>query len=308
MTARRLGEAVRLGEYDPGSLAWHELRARRVGGSEIGAVLGISEYESAFSLWHRKADRLGPVAETDIMVYGSVIEDAVVELWSRNRPDYRIRRAGTYVNRARDYQLASPDRVLGGPDGPELLEVKSSGDRWKWGDEGSDEVPPGYLAQARWQLDTFGYRRCRFAVLFSGRPPVREFVVEHDQHDADLMRDAAAEFVRTLEAGEVPDIDGHSATWQAIREMHPDIEDRDVEIDPATAARYRAVVADAKAADEVKRRVSGELVTAMDGARRAVLTNPLDPKKPEVIARREPFRDATRLIPVASRAKTGAPA
>lgn len=304
--ARHLGEAIRLGDYDPGTEAWHKMRERRVGGSEIPAVLGLSEWQSAFSLWHVKANRLDPEAENPMMNFGKLIEPVIVELWSQQHPDLRVRQAGTYVHRERNYQLASPDRIVTGPDGPELLELKSDGDGWKWGEPGTDEVPPGYLAQCRWQLDTFGYRRCRVAVLVAGRPPVREYIVEADPDDAELMRKAGAEFVDTLEAGEVPDIDGHSATWQAIKELHPDIDGTDVEIDPAFAARYRHAVAEHKAAEEIKRLVSGELVVAMAGARRAVLPNLDNPNKPDVVARREPFRDGTRLVPVHTRQKAGA--
>ena len=52
-TAPAAGPTV-LGWFEPGTSDWHAARANGIGGSEIAAVLGLSPYESRFSLWHRK--------------------------------------------------------------------------------------------------------------------------------------------------------------------------------------------------------------------------------------------------------------
>ena len=51
---------VLIGTFSPGSEEWLAARADGLGGSEVAAVLGLSPFESRFSLWHRKAGRVGP--------------------------------------------------------------------------------------------------------------------------------------------------------------------------------------------------------------------------------------------------------
>ncbi|MTV69910.1 hypothetical protein GM538_14210, partial [Streptococcus pneumoniae] len=52
------------------------------------------------------------------------------------------------------------------------------------------------------------------------------------------MREAAVGFLDTLEHGIGPDIDEHTATYQAIREMHPDIDGTDIEVDDTLAVAW----------------------------------------------------------------------
>ncbi|MDQ3578214.1 MAG: YqaJ viral recombinase family protein, partial [Actinomycetota bacterium] len=59
-----------VGDFAPGSPEWHAARAQGLGGSEIAAVLGLSPWESRFSLWHRKTGTASPVVENDIMYWG----------------------------------------------------------------------------------------------------------------------------------------------------------------------------------------------------------------------------------------------
>ncbi|MCP3799769.1 YqaJ viral recombinase family protein [Allokutzneria sp. A3M-2-11 16] len=262
--------AVRLGTWAPGSAEWFSARASGLGGSEIAAVLGLSPWESRFSLWHKKKGLAAPEPDNDAMRRGRLFEAVVAEWFAAEHPEYRVRRTGTWASRHRPWQVATPDRLLSAVAGRALLEIKTATDTDKWGEPGTDEIPVHYRAQVMWQLDTLGLRRAHVAVLTSGLN-FREYVVDWNLAEVEVLRTAGREFLDTIERDERPDIDEHGATYRVVRELHPDIDDVEVEIEPALAERYRRTVAEHKSAEAAKQQATAEVLDALGSGRRAVV-------------------------------------
>lgn len=265
-----------LGHFEPGSDSWHAARANGIGGSEIAAVMGLSPYESRFSLWHRKQGLIGPVEESEQMYWGKVHEPGICARFAQEHPEWFVRGSFTYAAAERPWQIANPDRNLWRPDSSAtdtvpaaLLETKTSRDAEGWGEEGTAEIPVHYRAQCLWYMDVTGARRCYVAVLIAGSE-YREYVVDYDPADALHMREAAAEFMRTLAAGERPDIDGHSATYQAIREIPDGLDPVDVEIPTELRDRFHAAQDQAWLAEDELTACKGELLDAIGTGQRAV--------------------------------------
>jgi putative phage-type endonuclease len=74
MTAPAIARPTVIGYFEPGSAEWHAARRNGVGGSEIAAVMGLSPYESRFSLWHRKQGMVNPVDENPQMYWGKLLD------------------------------------------------------------------------------------------------------------------------------------------------------------------------------------------------------------------------------------------
>ena len=270
-TAPALVTGELVGHFEPGTPAWHAARATGIGGSEIAAVLGLSPYESRFSLWHRKNGLVAPVEETGVMYWGKALEPVICNEYAKRHPEQHVAPAGTYHGPGRPWQIANPDRLLIAADNTvEVLEAKTSRDAEGWGEEDTDEVPVYYRAQVRWYLDALGLTTARIAVLISGSD-YREYTVEADPADAQLMRDRAQAFLTTVTAGTRPAIDGHAATYQAIKEIPEGMDDVDVDITPALRDRYFTALAAAKAAEEEKRCASGLVLDEIGTGRRAVV-------------------------------------
>jgi putative phage-type endonuclease len=261
--------AVRVGTFEPGSPEWLAARASGLGGSEIAAVLGLSPWQSRFSLWHRKKGLIGPEPDNDGMSRGRRLEPVIAEWFADQHPEYQVRRTGTWVNRARRWQIATPDRLLTKISTRAALEIKTAADAAEWGEPGTDEIPVCYRAQVIWQLDTLGLRRAHVAVLTG--LDFREYVVEWNRAEAELLRAAGREFLDTVERDERPDIDEHGATYRTVRELHPEIDDVEVEIERALAERYRHAVAEHKAAEQAKQQATAEVLDALGAGRRAVV-------------------------------------
>jgi putative phage-type endonuclease len=239
---------VLLGHFTPGTAAWDEARTGlTVTATEIAAILGLSPWMSRFSLWHKKTGLpVGPFEMTPAIEWGNRLEDAVCLKWEEEHPGMLAAPAGTWRNRDREWQRATPDRVLyAAPadvfDVPEkavgLLEVKTSPFGDGWGPDGSDEYPLHYRCQIQWQLDALGLKVCNLAVLIGGWD-YREYVVEYDEADAKIMRAAAERFLDDVRQGNRPPIDGADDTYQTIRVQPDGLEDVDVEIPLEDAARY----------------------------------------------------------------------
>ncbi|MFB9687238.1 YqaJ viral recombinase family protein [Amycolatopsis plumensis] len=262
--------AVRVGTFEPGSAAWHAARTSVLGGSEVAAVLGLSPWESRFSLWHKKKGNVDPEGDNAVMRWGRWLEDPIARAFAEQHPEYRMRRSGTWASRARRWQVATPDRLLSSLTERALLEVKTSHNTDEWGEPGTDEVPIYYRTQALWQLDTLGLSRAHIAVLISGSD-YREYVVDWNIAEVSVLREAGREFLDTLERDERPDIDEHTATYRTVRALHPLIDDVEVEIAPGLAERYRRAIAEHKAAEDAKRRAAAEVLDALGSGRRAVV-------------------------------------
>lgn len=256
---------VVLGYFEPGSDAWHAARANGIGGSEIAAVLGLSPYESRFSLWHRKKGLIGPVEESEEMYWGKEHEPAICRRFARDHPDLDVTPAPTYCHPDRPWQIANPDRHAG----PDLLEAKTARDAEGWGEEGTDQIPVHYRAQCLQYLDVTGRRRCWIGVLIAGSE-YREYVVDYDEDEARLLREAGARFMNDLARNIRPDIDGHSATYQAIREIPEGLDPIDVEITTELRDRFYAAQDAAWAAEDELTACKGELLDAIGTGQRAV--------------------------------------
>lgn len=252
MTATPTG--VLLGQYEPGTPSWEAARTGPViTATRIAAVMGLSPWESRFSLYHRlRGDVTDRVEVTPQMEWGTRHEPAIARKFIDDHPHLRAEETGTWRHRDRTWQRATPDRLLtpaslndvGGWTlaDVELLEMKFSPDEHGWGPDGSDEFPIHYRCQVLWQLDTLGLHTAHLAVLIRGYD-YRTYTVRHDEAEALLLRQAAREFLDDVEAGCRPPIDGHTATYQTVRRLPDGLDDIDVPIDAGLRDRYFAALA-----------------------------------------------------------------
>lgn len=261
--------AEHVGQFAEGTDEWRAAREGAITGSRIAAVLGLSPWESPFSLWHRMMGVAPEQPVSDLMHWGTKLEPVILAEYAERRRfagHQLVTKPGVYRSVERPWQMVTPDAI----DGDSVVEVKFSPQADGWGESGTDEIPVYYRAQALWQLDTFGFERATVAVFIGGSADYREYVVEQDPADIAVMRAKALAFLASIEGGARPDIDGHSATYQVVREMHPDIDDEKVELPGAVGDRYLAALTWMDAAEDAKARAVSEVVDAMGRGRRAI--------------------------------------
>jgi putative phage-type endonuclease len=271
---------VLLGHFTPGTAAWDEARTGLcITATEIAAVVGLSPWMSRFTLWHKKSGlNVAPFEMTSPIEWGTRLEDAVAGKWQDEHPGQLAAPAGTWHHRERTWQRATPDRLIYPQPEREfevpdqatgLLEVKTSPFGDDWGPDGSDGVPIWYRCQVLWQMDALGLKRTDFAVLISGHD-YREYVVEYDEAEAKVLRDAAVKFLDEVREGVRPPIDGADDTYQTIRVQPDGFDDVDVEIPLEDAARYEIAQVASKAAAVELTAAKGIVLDRIGTGRRAV--------------------------------------
>lgn len=263
MTAKLILPPERCGPDHP---EWFEARRAGITASEIAGILGLSKHESARSLYHHKRGETPDEPDNDAKRWGRRLEAPIADEFADRHPEFTIEFGGLYGNADRPWQMATPDRLIFDTAAPELteaepvslLEIKTSGSFDEWGDDGGDDIPVAYRCQVLWQMDVLGLTEARVALLVSGQS-YREYTVPYDPDDAALMRDTASDFLDALDLEAPPDVDAHTATGEALKHLHPDIDDTEVEVSGDLADEYAAACQAERAAKDRKKLAENRL-------------------------------------------------
>lgn len=199
--------------------AQRQLRRRGIGGSEIGAVAGLSPYATPLDVWRAKVEG-AVIPETPAMRRGRLLEPAVAE-WYAEETGAELREVGTLQHPTRPIVIASPDRLARLAGEERVLEIKTAAGRLaeQWGRPGSDEVPAHYLAQVAWEMAVTDLPRADLAVLIAGED-FRIYRFERDLELEGYLFELAERFwVDCVEAGRPPALDGSEAArrWLHLR-------------------------------------------------------------------------------------------
>lgn len=258
--------------FEPGSDEWREQRRKMLGGSEIAAVVGLSPFESPFSLWHRKAGLADPQSDQPVMEWGRRLEDAIRRKWLERESHGLFGTGETFVRDG--WMIASPDaRVATGEDFDriEILEVKTSprGDEWAREDTDPEKaIPVYYQCQAQWYMAVLGLSVCHFAVLISGYD-YREYTLPRNDDEIKYLTECGRAFLDSIAQGRRPNIDAHTQTYETIKELHPDIDGEDVQIDADLAEQWISAVKLLDVATAEHGLAKNLLADAMGSAKRA---------------------------------------
>jgi putative phage-type endonuclease len=261
------GDAVAVGEFEPGSAEWLELRRSGVGGSDVASILGWSKWSSAYALWASKRGLVSDSVENEAMEWGSLLEPVIREKFARKHPEWMVVNCKqTFAFDGEPWRLANVDGFIYAGDSVGLLEIKTA----RFEDDWVSGVPLYYEAQVQWYLAVLGLKWAKVAVLFGGNS-YREFDVAFDELFVDRMVGKAREFWDCVVSGVAPDWDGSASTLETVRQLHPLIEDGEVELGDLGVHLVLAAVEFEKA-EEHLREMKARTVDAMGSARYGVVT------------------------------------
>ena len=213
-----------LGVFENGTDEWHEARTHGIGGSEIGTLLGLNQWASAYALYCKRLELIPNPPLTSMAVkIGNALEQPILDLWAEIHPEYEVFTTGTYQHAKIPYLHANPDALAKHRETGEwvVIEVKTSRNYWP-------ELPPAYEAQVQHYLDVLHLKRGILVALVG--MDWTEYEIDRDDFRIENQRIAASEFWRCLQTATPPAWDGSQSTFEAVREQHPDITDEEVEI------------------------------------------------------------------------------
>lgn len=220
----KLGPSELVGIFEQGSREWHQVRESGIGGSEIGAILGLNPWSSAYKVWAEKTKQL-PQLELDnwAVRFGRAFEQPILNLWQEDNPDWIVCTTGTYRHREHTFAIANPDAIALHRYSGEamILEVKTARNYWA-------EVPPHYEAQLQWYMAITGITKGRIVAVAGW--DWRDIEYELDEFQAGVMFSAAGRLWEKVQTINEPDWDGSKATYEVIRELNPYIDDSEAEL------------------------------------------------------------------------------
>lgn len=192
---------------------WLALRDSGLGGSEIAGILGISPWESPYTIWARKRHEIGPLDESEPMRWGTVLEQPIAQEWSDRYgiDSYQPPPITIYRSKACPIALSSPDRLA--ENNTAWLEIKNVG-RFKL-DDWDEGIPDYYWAQAQWQLAVSGLALCHVVALVGGQDLRWRRVNADPKWQADAFEQAEA-FWQRVQSGQAPEVDASEATRKAL--------------------------------------------------------------------------------------------
>jgi putative phage-type endonuclease len=296
----------------PGTAAeadWLDARRKGVTASEIAPLMGLSNWTSPYALFHRKLGNLPEQEDNLSMVVGRHFEGFVADLFYERHPEFTALGNGQelYAHPDRPWQMATPDRLLYPecyppwlPDIADVLavlECKTSSSYDEWGEDGSDDIPVKYRCQVLWQCDVLGVGAWFVACLFMHSRKLRVYHGEVDDQaraDLDLMRAEAEIFLRMVQRGDEPPVDWRPATGDALKALHPDLEDRTAVVTLTLASQYRRACAAYKRAEQRKKLADHKLRHAAGNAAR------ISDKRGDAVAQHQiyPVREHVRKASV----------
>jgi putative phage-type endonuclease len=260
-----LFDAVLLGDFANGSQEWHDLRNEPgvVGGSDIGAIAGLSSWESCITKWAKKTGQIpDEVTPNMSMKLGTILESPILNLFAAENPELEIYETGTWANKDNPWARSNPDGLYKDADGNwGIIEVKFSRDYWSG-------VPQAYRAQVLWYMRVFGIKQAKLVALAGSS--YMEFDIEWDEFEAQTLWDAAVRFRQACLEMKMPYWDGSNSTLETIRALSPGIVDTEVDLDDL-GMHYINSVDELDKATVKMTELKARVINAMDGAKRGLV-------------------------------------
>lgn len=229
------------------------LAARKagIGGSDIAAILGLSQWKTPYEVWlDKRGEREDDGEQSEPAYWGTVLEDVVAKEYQK-RSGNKVQRVNRMMQHPEaPFALANIDRAVVNPEisgtvrwkgdrltTDRLLECKTANGFMAkfWGDAGTDDVPDYYLTQCQWYCAITGAAACDLAVLIGGQDFRTYTIARHDDLIADLLSEGKA-FWRLVQSGIAPDpqtIEDAARRWR----RHVDGKVEIVGVNACSAAR-----------------------------------------------------------------------
>ena len=255
-----------LGNYAPGSPEWHAERQNGVGGSEVGTILGLNQWESAYALWAKKLGKIdGEVKENWAIRFGKAFEEPILKLWMEDHPEWDVVTTGTYQDPKCPYRHANPDAIaIHKETGEEMIiEVKTARNTW-------DEVPKSYIAQVLHYMGVMGIKR-GIIVAVAGMT-WSETEVPYNQDWIAMQNESIDRFWKCIETDSKPAWDGSESTYNAVRTQYADIDGSECELGQLGFQLVQAQITSDKAYYELNL-LKSQVLDMMGTAKWGVLTD-----------------------------------
>lgn len=247
---------------------WLQIRRGYIGGSEAGAVMGLDDYASPYSVWAEKTGRT-PGFEGNVTTrVGSYLEELVARMWCEETGKKVRRKNRVLVNEDYPFACADVDRLVVGEKAG--LEIKTTNSFPVMKNLRGGDFPARWYCQCVHYLAVTELERWYLAVLVNCRE-LQCFTLERDEEEiAALMQAEKAFWDGHVVADLPPAPDGHEATTETIGTIYRESSGGSVELfgRAGLLREYDGLRAERKAMDARLAEIENVIKTDMGGAER----------------------------------------
>lgn len=232
---------------------WHALRAPNIGASEIGALFGVHDYATPYSLSAQKLGLLSRETDSEAMERGRLLEPVAITLLRKHYPNWRLVEPRAYFCDVDARIGATPDLfAFTGPGEVrpfgtvQIKSVEPSAFARNWhDDDGEVAVPQWIRLQAMLEGYLCAADFAMVAALVIGHGVHLELVkLAIDYEWINAIYERAALFWRFIDAGRTLDPD-YGRDGALLAKVLSQDNDREVDMSgdnelPVIAARYEA--------------------------------------------------------------------
>ena len=216
---------------------WLGERRKYICATDIVSICGASPYAGGtpLNVWLNKMGQDQPFEETYAMRRGTFMEEFVAREYQREYGTELIHKpfelAPHHDSTKFPHFACTPDRIL--KDQKVGLEIKSVGSHLvhKWGESGSDDVPPEVVIQSSWCMACFDFNEWHVGAELGGQG-VRFYRLERDETLIEGLYDRANAFWEDFVIPkEQPEIDGTEASKRFLEAKFPTPNEEIIEVD-----------------------------------------------------------------------------
>jgi putative phage-type endonuclease len=168
------------------------LRQRKsgIGGSDVAAILGLSQYRTPLEVYLEKTD--GDIIDDDWVgnkhiYWGNRLEPIIANEYALRNGVFLQEPTEMYRHKEYPFLIANPYRLIIGQKG--VLECKTAGSfkKSEWREEDSDEIPTEYLLQAAHYRYILEANFVDIAVLIEGNDYRQYRYVENKDMESKML-------------------------------------------------------------------------------------------------------------------------
>lgn len=246
---------------------WLALRHEYLGGSDAAAACGQNPYESPYSLWAKKTDKMPEFEGNLVTEVGSYLEDFVAKYFTKVS-GLKVQKSNyTWFNDDYPWACANVDRfIVGGNAGLEIKTTNSFENAAKFR---NSEMPGMWFFQCAhymmvterdtWYLAALSGNRnfYIFCITLDGameKPEWCDSLVQITERDLEDLADMEKEFWSYVENKTEPPVDGSDATGEAIGEIYSESDGSEIDLGliSGTLEQLTALKAQIKELTELK--------------------------------------------------------
>lgn len=193
-------------------------REKFIGGSDVGTIMGMNQWKSAYTLWAEKTGIIEApdLSDKEAVWWGNYDEEGVARRFCEKTGKKVRRSMMSYGISEIPYLRGHIDRILIGEKAG--LECKTTS-AWNRTDYESGNIPPAHYAQCQFYMLVTGFDHWYYAVKRDNR----QFYVQCVDRDDEFIRnmiDACAEFWKDVQTGTPPAVDGSASTTETLSKLH----------------------------------------------------------------------------------------